>query len=175
MAIDQHRVAGHPTKTTSFEVPVRSSPAFKWFIILLSLLTLSWKLVGGKQPRYESKVNIAEFLSRHKFDITDHKIVAGLPVIDATVGACRIIVVETSPDGWTRDIIDHIIGTLNRQFFVFRGRIYTEQPTWLTITDHWWSRSLRQLGLERPDAPVIAVSANASCDAERLPWDELPS
>jgi hypothetical protein len=156
-----------------FKVRVSSSPVFKWFIILFSLLTLSWKLVGGEQTSYESKINIAEFLSRHKFDITEQIIVGGLPVIDATAGACRMIVVETSPDGWTNDIIRHIIGTLERQFVVFRGNVYTKQPTWLTITDHWWSKSLRQLGLTRTDAPVIAVSATASCDAERLPWDEL--
>jgi hypothetical protein len=47
-----------------------------------------------------------------------------------------------------------------------------KQPTWLTLTEYWWSKSLRKLGLARRAAPVIAVSATASCG---LPWDELSS
>jgi hypothetical protein len=154
---------------------VSSSPAFKWFIILLLPLTLGGKLVGGGQTSYDSKINIVEFLSRHEFDITEQVIVGGLPVIAATAGACRMMVVESSPDGWTRDLIRHIFGTTERSFVVFRGKIYTEQPTWLTITDKWWSTSLRRLGLARPDAPVVAVSATVPCNAERLPWGELSS
>lgn len=150
------------------------SPAFKWFLALLVPLTFGWKLIGGDHTSYDTKDNIVQFLSRHKFDITE-QIVAGLPVIDATAGLCRLIVVEASPDGWTRDIIRHIVRTTERQFIVFRGNIYMEQPTWLTITDHWWSRSLRKLGLAKRDEPVIAVSASASCDVERLPWVELSS
>jgi hypothetical protein len=153
---------------------VNFSPAFKWFIILLIPLTLGWKLAEGEQTPHESKINIVEFLSRQKFDITK-RIVAGMPVIDATAGACRMIVVEAAPDGWMRDFIHHILDSTEHQFTVFRGNIYTEQPTWLTLTDHWWSKSLRKLGLARSDAPVITVSATESCDAERLPWDELSS
>ena len=132
------------------------------------------ELVDERQTAHESKINIVEFLSRHKFDITE-RIVADIPVIDATAGACRMIVVEASPDGWMRDFIHHILGPTEHQFIVFRGNIYTEQPTWLTLTDQWWSKSLRKLGLARRDAPVVAVSATESCDAERLPWDELSS
>ena len=134
------------------------SPAFKWFIILLIPLTLGWKLAEGEQTSHESKINIVEFLSRQKFDITK-RIVAGMPVIDATAGACRMIVVEAAPDGWMRDFIHHILDSTEHQFTVFRGNIYTEQPNWLTFTDHWWSKSLRKLGLARSDAPVITVSA----------------
>jgi hypothetical protein len=153
---------------------VNFSPAFKWFIILLIPLTLAWKLVKEEQIQNESKINIVEFLSRHKFDVTK-RIVADMPVIDATAGACQMTVVEAAPDGWMRDFIHQILGTTEHQFTVFRGNIYTKQPTWLTLTDHWWSKNLRKLGLARRDAPVIAVSATASCDAERLPWDELSS
>ena len=111
----------------------------------------------GKLP-HESKIDIAEFLSRHKFDITK-RIVADIPVIDAIAGTCRMSVVEASPDGWMRDFINNILGATEHQFTVFRGNIYPEQPTWLTFTDHWWSKSLRKLGLARREAPVIAVSA----------------
>lgn len=146
------------------------SPAFKWSVILLLPLTIGWKLVTPD----ESKIDISEFLSRHKFDITK-RTVAGVPVIDATVGLCQMTVVEATPDGWMRDFIRDILGAGEHRFTVFRGNIYSEQPSWLTLTDHWWSRSLRKLGLARREAPVIAVSAMRSCNAERLPWDELSS
>ena len=150
------------------------SPAFKWFVILLIPLTFGWKLVDERQPAHESKIDIVEFLSRHKFDITK-RIVADILVIDATAGACRMSVVEASPDGWMRDFIHNILGSTAHQFTVFRGNIYLEQPTWLTFTNHWWSKSLRKLGLARREASVIAVSATESCDAELLPWNELSS
>ena len=106
------------------------SPAFKWFVIVLIPLTFGWKLVDERQTAHESKINIAEFLSRHKFDITK-RIVADIPVIDAIAGTCRMSVVEASPDGWMRDFINNILGATEHQFTVFRGNIYPEQPTWL--------------------------------------------
>jgi hypothetical protein len=154
---------------------VSSSPAFKWLIIVLVPFTLGWKLVGGEAPTSESKNDIFEFLSRHGFEVTK-RAWGGVSFIDATTattGVCRMSVVEVSPDGWTRDIAHQIFGETEHQFFVFRGTIYTKQPTWLTFSDHLWSQNLRKLGFARSDAPVIAVSATAPCDAERLPWDEL--
>jgi hypothetical protein len=153
---------------------VNFSPAFRWFIIVLIPLTLAWKLVEEDQTARDSKGNIIQFLSRHKLDVTE-RIVEGITIIEATSEECRLIVVEASPDGWMRDFVHHILGTTEHQFTVFRGSIYTEQPVWLTLTDHWWSKSLRKLGLARRDAPVITVSATESCDAEHLPWGELSS
>jgi hypothetical protein len=137
------------------------------------MLTLGWKLIGGETTS-ESKVDIFEFLSRHGFEVTKRTL-GDVPFSDARAGACRMIVVEVSPDGWTRDIIREISSTTEQQFIVFRGSTYTKQPTWLTISDHWWSQSLRKLGFSRRDAPVIAVSATGPCAPERLPWDELSS
>jgi hypothetical protein len=153
---------------------VTFSPAFKWSVIVLIPLTIGWKLVSEEQASDQSKIDISEFLSHHKFDIT-RRTVAGVPVIDATAGMCRMTVVEAAPDGWMRDFIRDILGATEHRFTVFRGNIYREHPALLTLTDYWWSKSLRKLGLARRDAPVISVSATESCDAERLPWNELSS
>jgi hypothetical protein len=150
------------------------SPGFKWLIILTVPLTLGFKAVMGEPDSYESKAAINEFLSRHRFNIQEQT-VAGILTVVATSGACRMIVAEGSPNGWTRDMTRQILGVTNPQFVVFRGTIYTEQPTWRTFTDHWLSKNIRRLGLARHASPIIAVSANESCDAERLPWDELSS
>ena len=163
---------------------MNSSAAFKWLVIVLVPLTLGWKLVGEERTSSEAKVDIIDFLSRHGFEVTKRAwgdvsfIDATTAIIDATTettGVCRMSVVEVSPDGWTRDIAHQIFGETDHQFFVFRGTTYTKQPTWLTFSDHLWSQNLRKLGFARSDAPVIAVSATAPCDAERLPWDELSS
>jgi hypothetical protein len=133
---------------------------------------LIWKLAGDEPALNGSRLDILQFLSRHKFNVTE-QIVAGISVFDASAGGCHMMVVEASPDGWTRDLIREILGANRPQFIVFRGAIYSEQPTWMTITDHLWTKSLRTLGFVRQDQPVIAVSASASCDAQGLPWDEL--
>lgn len=154
---------------------MNSSPTFKWLITVLVPLTLGWKLIVGGTTSPESKIDIVDFLSRQGFEVT-RKTWGDYSFIDATTaatGACRMIVFEVSPDGWTRDIARQIFGATQRQFFVFRGSTYTEQPTWLTFSDHLWSGSLRRLGFARRDAPVIAVSATGPCGPEQLPWDEL--
>ena len=58
-------------------------------------------------------------------------------------------------------------------FVVFRGRTYKDQPTWLTVPYFLWSRLQRELGLRADTAPLLAVIATPSCDAERLPWGRL--
>jgi len=148
------------------------SPALKLFMILSVPLTLGLKAVTGEPDSYESKAAISEFLSRHRFEIQEQT-VAGIPTVVATSGACRMIVAEGSPNGWTRDMTRQILGAANPQFVVFRGAMYIEQPTWRTFTDHWLSKSIRKLGFARHSSPIIAVSATGSCDAEQLPWDEL--
>ena len=156
---------------------MNSSPAFKWLVIVLVPLTLGWKLLGEERTSSEAKVDIIEFLSRHGLKVTKRTWgdVSFIDATTATTSACRMILFEVSPDGWTRDIARQIFGATQHQFFIFRGSTYTKLPTWLTISDHLWSRSLRMLGFARRDAPVIAVSATGPCGPEQLPWDELSS
>ena len=53
-------------------------------------------------------------------------------MVRATAGACRILVVKASPDGSDRDQIRRQATAADTVFVVFGGRIYAEQPTWLT-------------------------------------------
>jgi hypothetical protein len=144
------------------------SPAVKLFMILTVPLTLGFKAVTGEPDSYESKAAISEFLSRHRFEIQEQT-VAGIPTVVATSGACRMIVAEGSPNGWTRDMT-WVPRTPSSSFF---GEPFTR--TWRTFTDHWLSKNTRRLGFARHTSPIIAVSATESCDAKRLPWDELSS
>jgi hypothetical protein len=78
------------------------------------------------------------------------------------------------PDvGWDRDLIRRYADTEDRVFVVFRGRTYSDQPTFLTVFDALWSRFRRELGIRVWPNPVLAVVARISCDAERLLWVQL--
>ena len=150
------------------------SPALRWFIALLLPLTLAWKLTVGLDDTSELKNKIVEFLVQHQFDVAvTEEIVEGMPTIHATREACRMLISKTSPYGWRRHMISELATATDRIFIVFRGKVYTEQPTWLTLVTHLWSRFLREMGFVRNTTPVIAVVATAPCDAERVPWDEL--
>jgi hypothetical protein len=153
---------------------VSYSPALKWFIALLLPLTLAWKSTVGLESSSDLKNEIVEFLIQHQFKVlVTEELVEDMPTVRATREACRMLILKTSPMGWRQDMIENQAAATERVFIVFRGRVYTEQPTWLTLVAHLWSRMLRELGLVRHTIPVIAVVATAHCDAERLPWNEL--
>lgn len=118
---------------------------------------------------------MVEFLTRQKFDVvvTDRMILSDLPLIHATAGTCRMLVAEASPDGWNNLVIRDVAKGMDQLFLVYRNKIYSEQPTWLTITTYWWSRYLRKMGLVGHAMPLFAVAATAACDAKQLPWAEL--
>ena len=84
-----------------------------------------------------------------------------------------MILVEASPDGSTRDVMRHVGATLAQHFVVFRGKVYDEQPVWLTATEDSWTRYLRKLGIAQPEMPPIMVAETRTCAAEQLPWIEL--
>jgi hypothetical protein len=84
-----------------------------------------------------------------------------------------MLVMEIAPDGWQRDLVRDRAQATDRVFFIFRGKVYPDQPTWLTAADGLWSRQLQRLGLHQDVTPVVAVIASELCNAEKLPWDEL--
>src|SRR4051812_31692314 len=128
---------------------MRPTPAFNWLLILLIPLTFAWKLLAEPPALHEMQEKIVRFLTIHKFDVTEQTLVGGATIVRATRGDCRIIVAEASPDGSTRDIMRHVATTMDQSFVVFRGNIYDEQPTWLTVTQDSWTRSLRKLGISQ--------------------------
>jgi hypothetical protein len=155
---------------------------FKWGVLLLLLLllfTLGWKLAvrpgdSWELKEKETQLKVAEFLVRQRFIVAVSEIVhEGEPMIRATAGACRMLVVKSPALGWDRDLIRRQATAGDQIFVVFAGRIYAEQPTWLTVPDFLWARLRRELGANAQPTPVLAVIATTSCAAERLPWNEL--
>jgi hypothetical protein len=153
---------------------VSYSPALNWFIALLLPLTLAWKLTVGPDASNDLKLRIAEFLVERQFEVVEtEQIIQDMPILRATQGACRMLVSRTSNYNWDRQKISKFASAGDDVFMVFRGMVYTDQPTLRTSFSHLWSRFLRPLGLVHHTTPVIAVIAPAICDAEKLHWDEL--
>lgn len=150
------------------------SPALKWFIALLLPLTLVWKLTLKTEDSIQLKDGITKFLAVHSFVVSETKPeLNGMPVIHATAKNCKMLILRASPDGWTRDLIRKFATATDRIFIVFRGKIYTDQSSWIIMAGYLQSEILHRLRLVPHVRAVIAVVASEDCDAKRLPWDRL--
>jgi hypothetical protein len=159
---------------------VSYSPALKWSVLLLLIvLTLGFKWVWwvgrqGEPSNKDAQLRIAEFLIGQHFNVfVSKEATEGAPSIRATTPVCRMLVIDSPVLGWDRDMVRRAATAADRVFVVFHGRVYAEQPTWLITSDFLWARLLRGLGLRVDSAPLLTVIATTSCDAERLPWDQL--
>jgi hypothetical protein len=158
---------------------VNSSRALKWSVLLLLLLTLGWKLAvrpvdSSELKEKETQLKVADFLARQRFTVAvSEKMAEGQPTIRATAGACRLLIAKSPALGWDRELIRRYATVADQVFVVFAGKVYAEQPTWLTVPDFLWARFRRELGMNAQPTPILAVIATTSCAAERLPWNEL--
>ena len=152
---------------------VNSSPAVKWFILLLLPLTLAWKLTVRPVDATEPTDRVSEFLIGQHFRVAETEIMVAMPVALATTPECRMLVGVPSSYGSHRDTVRSLVGATDQAFFVFRGGLYDEQPVWATAFYRLWSKFLREIGVARDMIPVYAVIAASGCDARRLPWNQL--
>jgi len=162
---------------------VSFSPALRWLVLLLLALTLGSKLAvdlyvrsgdSGEPGEELFARRVATFLFRNHYTVTaSRQVVFGMYLLQVSGGACAMKVVLSSPRGWHRDLIRTFITPGDRTFVVFGGKVYSEQPMWLTVFAFLWSKFLDQLGVKSDEATVITVIAGSDCDAERLPWSEL--
>ena len=157
---------------------VSCSRVLKWFLILALPLTLGSKLIvrpdRSAPTEKDVQQRVAKFLDQQRFTVAlSDQLGEGQVMIRAGAGACRMLVANSSPIAWDSAAIRRSATAADRVFVVFRGRTYEDQPTWLTVPYFLWARVQRELGLRAHAAPLLAVIASPSCDAERLPWGEL--
>lgn len=157
------------------------SHAYRWSIALLIPLAVAWKIAVPPVASYDLRDDIAEFLTRNRFNVVAaDKIInadrwlTDVPIIQATRDSCRLLIARLNFDGSNQQLVESRLAGTDRQFIIFRGKIYARQPILLTLTNHLWSRFLGVLGLSRRSAPTIAIGSNASCEAASLPWGDLP-
>jgi hypothetical protein len=159
---------------------VKSSRALKYLFLLLFLsLTLAWKVIAratpDEQPTDRSiQVRLAEFLVGQHFSVSMmERAEQGKPAVTASSGSCRMLVIRSPALGWDRDLIRRYVEAEDQVFVVFRGRVYSDQPTFRTVVDALLSRFQRELGFTASPSPVFAVVARTGCEADRLPWDKF--
>ena len=151
-----------------------SSGAFRWFIAAVLLLTIGWKAANQPETQHYLKDDLTKFFERNHFNVVVANEAGNYtPIMRATRLSCHLQIATLVPNGSNRDLIRHLAADADRSFVVFRGTVHAHQPVFWTVLDYFWSRFLRELGLIEHITPAISVAANASCNAEGLPWGEL--
>jgi hypothetical protein len=148
---------------------------FSSFILIFAPLTLSWKLLPIGAGANELKDEMAGFLSRNGYKVSQETIIADMPVIHAVSGGCKIVLVQMSSQGWSGDFFAKTAESMDRKFVIIDGSVYPGMPDWLTVTSDRWSVYLRRIGILRPGRRAIAVAETSACQAETLPWKEFRS
>jgi hypothetical protein len=151
-----------------------SSNAFKMLLTVALVASVAWKVVVATKHPTDWRNDLVEFFERNHFNVVvTEEFVTHVPVIRANAASCQLQIAKITPDGSDQSVVRHLANGTDRLFFVVRGRVYTQQPTFWTQIDYLWTERLRELGLIKQLSPVIAVATNASCNAEQLPWAEL--
>ena len=152
------------------------SPVLKLSVLLVLValtLELKWAATVSEPNVKDTQLSVAEFLARQHFAVSvPEEAKEGSTMIGATTPVCRLLVSNSPVLGWDRDVVARSATAGDRVFVVYRGRVYAERPSWL-IASYLWSRLLRELGVKVQSTSLLAVVATTSCDAERLPWDQL--
>ncbi len=152
-----------------------SSRATKLSFAVLLILTLVLKVLAApNQLGPEERANmvrnqIAGFLARHGLQpgLDDSLGVSGRS------GECRLLVVEAAYQGWHRDTLRRLAAQKDQLRFYFRGRMYADQPIWLTRLSGHWATFLQSFGLNTPVEPVLGIVASPICNLNAMPWQEL--
>ena len=147
---------------------------------MLLPLTLVWKFTVypddlPAQGQVAVQQRVMEFFARQHFAVVPKtgEATHGNPIVEATSFGCRILVAESPAEGWGRDLTRLYATPVDSVFVVYGGKVYSEQPTWLSVWDILLSKFRRALGSKVQPSPVFTVIATKACQAERLPWTEL--
>jgi hypothetical protein len=151
---------------------VSSSSGFKWLLTTVLLLSIAWKITIPYGKLDDPRDGLVEFLKRYHFEVvvTEQN---GVSIIKAERASCQLQIARLAPNGSNRNLVEQFAIGQERSFVVFSGEIYRQQPILRTVINYLWFKGLGELGFIKHITPAIAVAANSSCDAERLPWHEL--
>jgi hypothetical protein len=138
-------------------------------------LTLAWKLTLNASSDDLSANDIIAFLTHHEFHAAaTEDTIDSFPIISVSNSSCQMRLMKASYLGANRDMIREMAAANELVIFIYRGKVYREQPVLLIVSDHIWTRFLHNIGLAGRESPVLAVVAPAECEADRLPWAQLP-
>jgi len=124
------------------------------------------------QAEAAAEIRMVAFLSRNGFEALAEERKFGR-LVQATLGNCRLRLVEMDPNGSTRDLVRLITKQHDRAAVIFDGMIYADQPMVRTALSHSWTRLLNRIGVATPQKLVLGVAASDGCSLEKLPWNEM--
>lgn len=149
------------------------------FFCLLLLASLGWKALVQVREKQDvapttTNENIGAFLARQHFKVfVSDKAEDGDVAVRAVAGTCRILVVPAVAEGFHSNLIQKQAASDEVVFVVFGGKIYKDQPTWLTVGRSILGKVVGQLGFRTDASRALFVIASRGCEADRLPWAEL--
>lgn len=141
-------------------------------------VTLSFRVWAGQVPqRMPSEIvqrNVAEFLTRHDFNVAHGRRRA---LVIGSVQDCHIAVVPMAAEGWADDALRALrtrqgFSAQDRIAFVYQGQVLERQPMDTRVQD-LWTRAQHRVGIRASWKPIFGVRASPSCRLEALPWSEL--
>jgi len=148
------------------------SPQLRWLFVLFLAASITWKISARLSDSFDVRGDIVDFLTRQHFDAAITGATGGgMPVITATAGACRMLLVADTR--WNPDSLNDLATPVDRLFMIFRGQIYNAGPSFAAVLQQKSLRMLRRLGVTHKENPVISVAASSSCAVEPLAWQEL--
>ena len=155
---------------------MKYSIVLKCSMAVLIALTLGLKLKAKPDDSEWLLENTVRFLEAQQFQVVKTDVLfQGMPILEANSGECHLVVMRVSSVGWNRVMIQGVAHEGDSVFTVFEGAVYPEQPRWQTLISYYRSRILWQLGLTEHTSYVLSVVASARCNAQSLPWRDLPA
>lgn len=97
----------------------------------------------------------------------------GRVFIYADNGNCRMLISETTPQGWDKSSNEMWAKAVGRLSYIFAGAVHADEPFIAPMLDRWWMWVRLKMGLSANRHPLLAVAASEDCAINALPWWEL--
>ena len=141
-------------------------------IIITVPLKLHDFAADQQRLRYNLQQASVALLAREGFEI-EIGTRFGFFVINAQEKDCRLQIRETATEGFNADLMKADAPKDAQLVFAYRGKLWTNHPTFRATISELWMRLQRRLGFNSSWSPVISIAAVGPCAIETLPWDEL--
>ena len=142
-------------------------------LVLILAVTISIKVVGLRVDKPSSEklhAAIVALLSNAGFAVEQKVLLSGIEIIGQSSN-CRITVRDAFPQGYNLDTIVAWTPKDAQLRYAFRGELFQQPPTYRATAAFFWTRTLRQFGLNIAWSPMLAIASTGSCAP--LPWGEL--
>lgn len=88
--------------------------------------------------------------------------------ITASRDQCRMLLVEVRPQGWNTARIQTLYRDYDRVFYLYRGEVLNQAPTYRATWSYQIARVLGQLHIRTDWEPIWAVLGRSACAPEAL-------